>query len=135
MHYLGRISWVKQPTPFSFPIFVVWRTVPSGSGEDRKMIRKGRVVVDIRGLNKVTITDAYPLPLQHNIIKALANYLFITTVNAASFFHQWPVQEEDRYKLTVISHRGQEQYNVAIIGYKNSPSYVQRQIDKILRPY
>lgn len=87
MHHLGRISWVKQPTLFSFPIFVVWRTVPSGSGEDRKMIRKGRVVVDIRGLNKVTTTDAYPLPLQHDIIKALANCPFITTVNAASFFH------------------------------------------------
>jgi len=26
-------------------------------------IRKGRIVVNIRGLNKITYTDAYPIPL------------------------------------------------------------------------
>lgn len=106
MHEQGRMSWVDEPTPFGFPVFVVWRTVPTGSGTDRRMVRKGRVVVDIRGLNKVTTTDAYPLPLQQDIIGALADCPFISTVDAASFFHQWPVKEDDRHKLTVISHRG-----------------------------
>lgn len=73
MHEQGRMSWVNKPTPFGFPVFVVWRTVPAGSGDERRMIRKGRVVVDIRGLNKVTTTDAYPLPLQQDIISALAD--------------------------------------------------------------
>lgn len=135
MHEQGRMSWVDKPTPFGFPVFVVWRTVPTGSGADRRMVRKGRVVVDIRGLNKVTTTDAYPLPLQQDIIGALADCPFISTVDAASFFHQWPVKEDDRHKLTVISYRGQERYNVAIMGFKNSPSYVQRQMDRILRPH
>lgn len=81
------MSWVNKPTPFGFPIFVVWRTVPAGSGDERRMIRKGRIVVDIRGLNKVTTTNAYPLPLQQDIISALADYPFISTVDAASFFY------------------------------------------------
>ena len=41
----------------------------------------------------------------------------------------------DRHKLTVVSHRGQETFNVAVMGYKNSPAYVQRQIDRLLRRF
>ena len=41
---------------------------------------------------------------------------------------------KDRHKLTVVSHRGQKQYNVALMRYKGSSSYVQRQTNKILRP-
>jgi hypothetical protein len=44
------------------------------------------------------------------------------------------VAPEDRHKLIVVLHRGQEQFNVAVMGFKNSVSYVQRQIDRILRP-
>ena len=36
--------------------------------------------------------------------------------------------------LTVISHRGQETFNVPVMRCKNSIAYIQRQIDKILRP-
>lgn len=35
----------------------------------------------------------------------------------------------------MVSHRGQEQFNVAAMGFKNSPLYVQRQIDNLLRPH
>ena len=37
--------------------------------------------------------------------------------------------------MAVISHRGQEVFNVAIMGFRNSVSYVQRQIDNIMRDY
>lgn len=127
LHSLGRISWTKTSTPFSYPCFVVWKTLPSGE-------RKGRVVVDIRGLNNLTIPDAYPLPLQSDIIFAVRDCSFITIIDCVSFYYQWRVHPNDRHKLTVVSHRGQECFNVAVMG-KNSPSYVQRQIDRILRPY
>ena len=39
-----------------------------------------------------------------------------------------------RYLLTVGSHRGQETFNVPVMGCMNSIAYVQRQIDRILRP-
>ena len=35
----------------------------------------------------------------------------------------------------MVSHRGQESFNVAVMGYKNSPAYVQRQIDRLLREF
>jgi hypothetical protein len=43
--------------------------------------------------------------------------------------HQWRIHPEDRNRLTVVSHRGQETFNVAIMGYMNSAAYVQRQLD------
>lgn len=43
----------------SFPVFVVWQ----GTGQKRK----GRMVVDIRQLNKMGLTDAYPITKQEGI--------------------------------------------------------------------
>ncbi len=77
-----RAEWTKTSTPFTFSCFVVWRTMPDGS-------RKGRVVVDIRALNKITMPDAYPVPSQADILAAIHGAKFITTVDCASFFYQW----------------------------------------------
>ena len=128
LHEQGRLSWTNEATPFSFPVFVVYRTMPDGS-------RKGRSVIDIRGLNAVTQADVYPLPLQSDLISSVKGCPYISVVDCASFFYQWRVRYRDRHKLTVVSHRGQETFNVAVMGYKNSPAYVQRQIDRLLRRF
>lgn len=52
LHELGRMSWSTDATPFSYPVFCVWKT------QNGK--RKDRVVVDIRGLNAISQPDAYP---------------------------------------------------------------------------
>ena len=128
LHDQGRMDWTNEATPFSYPVFVVWTTKADGT-------RKGRAVVDIRGLNAISQIDIYPLPLQTELISAVKGCNYISVVDCASFFYQWRVHPEDRHKLTVITHRGQETFNVAVMGYKNSPAYVQRQIDRVLRPY
>jgi len=117
LHDQQRMEWSQEPSPFGFPVFVVWKNVEGK--------RKGRVVVDIRGLNKITLTDAYPMPLQTDITSAVAGCQYITTVDATSFFHQFRVRSTDWHKLSVVSHRGREQYNVALIGFKNAPAYAQ----------
>lgn len=53
----------------------------------------------------------------------------------SSFFYLWKVHPDDRYRLAVTLHRGQEIFNVAVMGYRNSPAYVQRMIDNLLRPH
>ena len=122
----GKLRFSTQPTPFSWPCFVVWRDTPQG--------RKGRVVIDIRGLNAITEDDGYPLPLQADIIALIAGYPYISTVDGVAWFHQFRVKEKDQHKLTIVSHRGQEESGVALMGYKGSPPYVQRQTDALLRP-
>ena len=91
------------------------------------------MVVDIRALNAITQPDAYPLPLQSDIIQAVQGCQYISVVDCSGFFYQWRVHPEDRHKLIVVSHRGQESFNVAVMGYRNSSAYVQRQIDRVLR--
>ena len=122
------MEWMVESTPFSFPAFVVWTQRPDGS-------RKGRAVIDIRGLNTITRPDVYALPLQADLISAVKGCLYLTVVDAAAFFYQWRVHPSDRHKLTVVTHRGQKTFNVAVMGYKNSPAYVQRQIDRLLRAH
>ena len=126
MHTLGRLEWTKGPTPFSFPVFVVWKTNNEG-------IKKGRPVVDIRGLNDLLIPDAYPLPGQSEVIAILQGCTHIAVLDAASFFYQWRVHPLYRHMLTMVTHRGQETFNVPVMGCMNSIAYVQRQIDTILR--
>ena len=121
----GRLEWSTEPTPFSYPCFVVWKEVNG--------IRKGRVVVDIRTLNKITVPDVYPVPSQSDIINAVQSCRYISVVDCSSFFYQWKVHRAHRHRLAVVSHRGQEVFNVAVMGYRNSLAYVQRMIDKILR--
>ena len=123
LHEDGKMEWSTEPTPFGFLVFVVWK------GD------KGRAVVDIRGLNKISTKDSYPVPLQADIIAAVRDCEYISTVDAVSFFYQWLVAKPDRHKFTINSHRGQEHLNVALMGYCNSVQYVQRQLDRILRPH
>ena len=127
LHEQGRMSWSSKATPFSFPCFVVWRTNADGT-------TKGRTVVDIRALNQISVPDAYPVPSQEDILACISGATHISTIDATSFFYQWPVRRDHRNRLAVVSHREQEIFNVAVMGYRNSPAYVQRRIDTILRP-
>lgn len=126
LRHLNRLSPVTGHCPTAWPTFVVYRTVIN---EDGTSGRKGRAVVDLRGLNALTQPDRYPLPTQDDILGLLEGKRFITVVDAAKMFHQWPVKHKHRNRLAVVTHRGQECFNVAIMGYINSVPYVQRHMD------
>lgn len=106
--------------PIGWPVFVVWRG------------GKGRVVVDLRGLNAATVADAYPLPPQEEIMAMLKDCEYITCIDVRQSFYQHMVKIGDRWKLTVVSHRGQEQFAAAPMGFCNSAAHCQRYMDKIL---
>jgi len=58
LHDQGRMSW-SGFILFSYPVFVVWKIVQD---KDRQTIRKGRIIMDIRRLNKIILADVYFLP-------------------------------------------------------------------------
>lgn len=64
LHNQGHLEWTKALMPFSFPVFVIWKT-------DQDSKPKSRSVVDIQSLNDILIPDAYPLPAQSEIIANL----------------------------------------------------------------
>ena len=132
LHKQERMKYIKYSTAHDYSVFVVWRTILKSGQES---VRKDRVVIDIRELNKITETDNYFMSLQTDITSAVTECKYISVFDAAIFFYQWNVRLENRSKLTVIFHRGQEQFNVAMMSFKKSSVYVQRQIDTILRDH
>jgi hypothetical protein len=129
LHVKEKMKWFTNSTSFDYSIFVIYRTIIKND----KLIRKKRVVIDIRKLNAIILTDAYSMSAQTNIIVAVTECLYISVMNVLRYFYQWAVKFEDRHKLTIISHREQEQFNVCVMSYKNSSSYVQRQTDLMLK--
>ena len=130
LHQKNKMIWSDRPSPFGFPVFVTWRNVYDA--KTSQTTRKPRVVVDIRGLNKLAVPDSYPLPRQEDIINATKGAKYITVSDASLFFYQWGVHPEDQWKFAVNTHRGQEFFTVAIMGFRNSPPYVQRQVERML---
>ena len=112
----GKMVWINYPTKFSYPVFVVQRDISKG--------RKGRVIVNIRGLNKIIKLDIYLIPLQSDIIAAIAGYKYIIVIDTSGYFHQFRIKLDNRYKLIIVSYRGQEQFNIAIIGYNGLLFYI-----------
>src|SRR3982074_3828016 len=118
------MEYVDEPTPFAHPVFVVWRMV---HGEP-----KARVVIDLRALNKVSVPDNYPLPLQSEIISSLRGKRYITAVDATAFFYQFGVYPPHKDRFTLINPRGLERSTVALMSFRNSPAYTQRFMDRLL---
>lgn len=61
-------------------MFLVYKT-------NAKRERKTHAIVDIRKLNDLVILDAYPLPLQSNIIASVQRYTNLAVIDAALFFY------------------------------------------------
>jgi hypothetical protein len=127
MHAEGKLVFLDEPTPIACPAFVVWRK--SGDTE------KGRVVIDLRPLNKIAVPDVYPLADQDDIIEAMQGKKIFTVLDASKFFHQLPVRHEHRNRMVIITERGLERSNVVLMGFKNSPAYAQRFMDRLFFKY
>ena len=48
----------NELTPFTYPVFIVWKTITK---EDGSTMYKVRVVVNICDLNKIMMPDSYSL--------------------------------------------------------------------------
>lgn len=129
LHATDRMEWPSgsEVSPFALPVFVVRRTV---HGQD-----KGRPVVDLRPVNKVAVPDSYPLPLQADVMASIHGKRWLTVIDATKFFYQLLVHPAFRDRFTFITHRGLERSKVAPMGFRNSPAYAQRFMDRLLKPY
>ena len=45
------------------------------------------MIINIRALNRITILNVYFVPSQADILAAIKNVKFISTIDAASFFY------------------------------------------------
>jgi hypothetical protein len=129
LHNKDKIKWFTNSTSFDYFVFVIYRTIM----KDDKFVRKERVVINIRELNAIIVSNVYFMSAQTDIIAVVAECQYISVVNVLRYFYQWAIKFDDRHKLTVISHRDQKQFNVCVMSYKNLSSYVQRQTNLMLK--
>ena len=63
---------------------------------------------------------------RNTTLQAMQNCTHISIIDCFDFFYQWRVHSSDRHKLTIVTHREQKTFNVAVMNYRNSSFYVQR---------
>ena len=88
LHKQSQIKFFNELILFAYSVFVVWHTIVKG---DSSTVHKARVVIDICSLNKITLSDSYPLLQQSDIIFTVRDCPYISTMNDVAFFYQWLV--------------------------------------------
>jgi hypothetical protein len=121
-HVEGKMGWARPGmTCAASPAFVVWQQI------------KGRVVMDIRGLNAAVWKDPYPMPRQEDILQAMKGCHWLTTLDLTAAFMHRALHKDSQHLVTVVTHRGLEYFKVAPFGFTNSPAHMQRFMDGRLR--
>ena len=97
-HEQKRMLWTDISTSFSYSIFCVWKKNVNDES-------KNKMIINIRDLNAIIVSNVYSLFLQFDIIFSVRNCSYIFVIDASAFFYQWRVHSNDRHKLIVITHR------------------------------
>ncbi|PNF18074.1 hypothetical protein B7P43_G03322 [Cryptotermes secundus] len=113
-------------SPWNSPILVVPKKV------DASGVRKWRIVVDFRKLNDVTIGDSFPIPVISEVLDALGNSRYFSTIDCASGFHQILVRAEDQQKTAFSTSQGHYEYKRMPFGLKGAPSTFSRLMSTVL---
>jgi len=118
----GKISPSKSPsgTPILF--------VPKPDG-------RLRIVVDYRGLNKVTIHNKYPIPLMTELRDQVRDAQIFTKLDLKNGFHLIRVRKGDEWKTAFRTRYGHYQYRVMPFGLVNAPATFQTMMNEILREF
>ena len=86
-------------SPYSSPVVLV-----------RKKDGSCRFCIDFRGLNKITVFDAEPIPNVEDLFVRLAHSRFFTKIDLAKGYWQILVLPEDRPKTAFATHQGLFQF-------------------------
>jgi hypothetical protein len=98
-------------------------TMPPKKDENRNWTLK-RPCVDYRGINKVSLTDHYPLPTPEDIFDELADSDLFTSPDLKMGYHQIRIAEEDCCKTAFWCLDGLHEWTVVPFGLKNAPSFL-----------
>jgi predicted MarR family transcription regulator len=91
-----------------------------------------RMVVDYRGLNKLTKVDATPIPRIEDNLAILGTSRYFSVIDLQSGFNQIPMHPDSREYTAFNTRYGQYEYHVMPFGLRNAPSTFQRVMNNVL---
>lgn len=97
----------------------------------KKEADKLRLVCDFRLLNRIAISDTYPLPRIFEILNSLSGAKFFAKMDLHAAFHQIVIPPKLRHLFGFSSELGFWEYTRLPFGYKNSSNIFQRMMDMV----
>lgn len=91
-----------------------------------------RFCIDYRRLNTITRKDVYPLPRVDDLLVALGEAQYFTSLDLASGYWQIGLSEDARQKSTFVTYNGLFEFLRMPFGLCNAPATFQRLMQRVL---
>lgn len=94
-----------------------------------------RLVVDYRGLNKITIPNKYPLPLVSELLDRLGGARVFTKLDLRGAYNLIRIRPGDEWKTAFRTRYGHFEYVVMPFGLTNAPAVFQHMANDVFREF
>ena len=118
----------KSTSSAGAPIFFV----DKGKKSDPAIkVPEKRLVVNYKGLDKITEKFRYPLPLISDLLDSLKSATIFTKIDLRSAYNLVRIREGDEWKTAFRTKHGLYEFLVMPFGLSNAPAYFQRLVNDI----
>ena len=112
----------RSDSPYCCPVVIV-----------KKKDNSNRFCIDFRILNKITVSDAGPIPSMEQIFSKLAGYKFISKLDISKGYWQIPLSENSKKYTAFKTPLGLFQYTLLPFGLFTAQASCSRLMRKLLQ--
>ena len=99
----------------------------------KKDTKELRFCVDFRAINRLCISEQFPLPHINDLLASLHGSSYFTSIDLRSGFFQFALTPESRQYAAFQTPWNVYQYKVLPFGFKNAPAIFQRNMQHLLQ--